>query len=99
MRDDHNCHERVRLAVEALCAPGVLLDRLRSAACILSPLRENDFPTEKLRQRFADVMSELTREEPQKAAGEIIRGRIGTTADVLTGDDQRRIVGKIIAKE
>ena len=89
---DHPCFERVHNAVETLCGPGTLHDRLKDAANILIALLMEDFPTEEQRQGYADAMWHLTREDP---AGQ--RGSIGTTMDALTEEEQQTAVRKILA--
>jgi len=70
MPADQNCYERTRFAVEALCGPGELHERLAEAVAILLPLLMDDSPPEEFRQYVTEARWALTREQPPMTIAE-----------------------------
>lgn len=75
-------YERIRIAVDTLCGPGMLDSRLFDVSTVLVPLRVQDFP-EALQFRFKKLQGKL---RPQQA---VIRA--------LGDDEQKRIAYDIMS--
>jgi hypothetical protein len=63
MPNHHDSYEKVRLAMEKLCGPDPLSERLQDALGVLVPLQVDDCPTEELKRLFTEVTWALTREQ------------------------------------